>query len=176
MSARAIRLDLMHGPRPQAAWRRLALLAALGGAAWAAVDYFDARSTRDFLLARHAVSLRQQAPLRQASLSPQQEREVAERVKAVNPHVRALNMSWDAILRAIEPPKAMDIALLSLDTAGRAGALRLSGRASTAEEMTDYVSFLAERKNLKSAYLVKHELLREGGYRFDVEAEWQAAR
>ncbi len=85
-------------------------------------------------------------------------------------------MPWDAILRAIEPPKAMDVALLSLDTAGRAGALRLAGRASKAEEMTDYVSFLAERKNFTSAYLVKHELLREGGYRFDVEAQWQAAR
>ena len=166
----------MQGPRPRAAWRRLALLVALAAAVWATVVYLDARSTRDFLLARQEASLRRQAPLRQASLSPQQERAVTERVKAVNPHVRALNLPWDAILRAIEPPKAMDVALLSLDTAGRAGALRLAGRASRAEEMTDYVSFLAEKRNLKSVYLAKHELLRDGGYRFDVEAEWRETR
>lgn len=176
MSARAIRLDFLEGPRPRVVWRRLALAAGIVLAAGAAATYFDARSTHDFLLARHAAALREQAPPRPASLSPQEERELAEQVRAINLHVRALNMPWDAILRAIEPHKTMDVSLLSLDTTGRAGALRLAGRAARSEDMTDYVSFLAEKKNLKSAYLAKHELVRDGGYRFDVEVEWLAAR
>lgn len=176
MSARAIRLDFLEGPRPRTLWRRLALAAGVALAAGAALAYIDARSTRDILLARHAATLREQAPPRPASLSPQEERELAEKVRAINLHVRALNLPWDAILRAIEPHQTMDVALLSLDTTGRAGALRLAGRAARAEDMTDYVAFLAERKTLKSAYLARHELLREGGYRFDVEVEWLAAR
>lgn len=177
MSGRLLCLDFAAGTARRVPGGRFALLMALAGFAWAALDYLDVRSSHDHLVAKRAAAAPPEAAGRpRPSVSIQQAKETAEKIKAVNAHVLALNTPWESILRAIEPPKAMAVALLSLDTSGRGGALRVAGLAARPEGMTDYVSLLAERRAIGTAYLLKHEIMPDSEYRFDVEAEWRQAR
>jgi hypothetical protein len=102
------------------------------------------------------------------------------RVQAVNVAVRELNLPFEAILRALEPPKDMRVAVLSMTTAAStSGALasrvKIVAEARTGAEMARYVAFVAERKPFTGAYLVEHEIDEtavERPYRFTLEASW----
>lgn len=102
------------------------------------------------------------------------------RVQAVNVAVRELNLPFEAILRALEPPKDMRVAVLGMTTAaGSSGTLasraKIVAEARTGAEMARYVAFVAERKPFTGAYLVEHEIdeaAAERPYRFTLEATW----
>lgn len=171
MSARAIRLDLAGGVRRTHAVAVVALLAALVVAGWSALHYIDQRSSFSLLKAASGQAARQQVRHKPA-LSPQQEKVFAEQARALNRYIAILNRPWAAVFRTIHPVQGMKVGLLSLETTGQGDVLRLVAHADGPAQMADYVAYLAEKGSLTEVYLTKHELAREGGYRFEVEAKW----
>lgn len=107
-------------------------------------------------------------------------REELARVQAVNAAIRELNMPISPILRALEPPRDIRVAVLSVETAtntanAQASSVKIVAEARTAAEMARYVAFVAERKPFTGAYLTRHEIDQatpEQPYRFTVEAAW----
>lgn len=103
------------------------------------------------------------------------------RVPAVNIAIRELNLPIAAILRALEPPRGMRVAVLGVTTApataaGQASRVKIVAEARTGAEMARYVAFLAERKPFTGAYLSEHEIdesVPERPYRFTLEASWK---
>lgn len=102
------------------------------------------------------------------------------RVQAVNVAVRELNLPFEAMLRALEPPKDVRVAVLSMTTAAstsgaQASRVRIVAETRTGAEMARYVAFVAERRPFTGAYLVAHEIdeaAAERPYRFTLEATW----
>jgi len=174
MNVRPIRLDFIGGKtRPTLSrWGLLIVGCVIVG--WSGSRYVDAVSTHEVLQHRYDKAMhRTAAAERPIQRTPVDARVRAEQVKAVNPIIRNLNLPWDVIFRAVQPHKDMQVILLGLDTAGRTSVLRISGQAVDPQEMTDYVAYLAEKPQLRNVYLLKHEILRDGGYRFDVEVAWK---
>lgn len=108
-------------------------------------------------------------------------REEITRVKAVNAAIRELNMPISSILRALEPPRDIRVAVLSVETgAGSSSTTQVSNikivaEARTSAEMARYVGVVSERKPFTGAYLTEHEIDKtsaEQSYRFTVEAPW----
>lgn len=97
---------------------------------------------------------------------------VAARIKALNPLIRQLNLSWDEIFDAIRVPPALPVQLLGLETLGQGDGVRLHGRADRAEAMLDYVKALEQGGLLHQVFLTKHEQKAPGDYYFEVEAKW----
>lgn len=102
------------------------------------------------------------------------------RIQAVNAAIRELNLPISPILRALQPPQDIRVAVLSVETSALASSNKLSNVKITAEaqtgaEMARYVAFVAERKPFTGAYLLRHEIderSAERPYRFTVEIQW----
>ena len=122
------------------------------------------------------------------ALSAAQRHSIEGQINAVRAAVRQLNVPIGALVKALQPPKDIRVALLGLDVvAGKngpeqhtptdaAGILKIAAEARTPQEMTTYVAFLADQPLFQSVYLVKHELnatSAERPYRFLLEAQWQ---
>lgn len=128
---------------------------------------------REELLAKTATAVRKPAPAWSKS--------ELQKVQAVNGAIRELNLPVSTLLRAVEPPKDIRVALLGIEFApGRGGnetpLLKLTAEARTGEEMARYTAFLAGRPPLVEVYLVSHEVADTDSlktYRFTVEAKWQ---
>ncbi len=106
--------------------------------------------------------------------------EEAARVQAVNGAIGELNLPLAAILRALEPPRDVQVALLSMETVGVAGgksaSVKISAEARGSAEMARYVAYVAGRKPFVAAYLLGHEIddgAVERPYRFTLEAVWR---
>lgn len=107
-------------------------------------------------------------------------REELMRVRAVNVAIRELNMPISPILRALQPPRGMRVAVLSVETTGMSSSAQASGmkivaQAHTGAEMARYVAFVAASKPFIGAYLTRHEIDETTPgqpYRFTVEALW----
>lgn len=105
------------------------------------------------------------------------------RVQAVNAAIRELNVSITPVLRALQPPQDIRVAVLSIDMpgvvsadSGQASVLKITAEAFTGADMTRYVSFVADQYPITSAYLAHHEVtetLPERPYRFTMEAKWR---
>jgi Tfp pilus assembly protein PilN len=119
-------------------------------------------------------------PTRSAS----QQRELDQRTKVVTEAVRQLNLPIENLIKALQPPRDIRVALLGLDVRSGSGeqasdvarTLKISAEARTPREMTMYVAFLGDQRLFKSVYLVKHEINAaspEQPYRFQMEAQWQ---
>jgi hypothetical protein len=104
-------------------------------------------------------------------------------VQAVNAAIRELNLPISSILRALEPPRDIRVAVLSVETAvdtsvgtsSKTSSVKIFAEARSGAEMARYVSFVAERKPFTGAYLTRHEIdetSAERPYRFTVEAVW----
>ena len=107
-------------------------------------------------------------------------REERARVQAVNVAIRELNLPIAGLLRALEPPRDMAVAVLSVEHSGgvapgASAGLKITAEARTGEDMARYVVFVATRKPFTGAYLIRHEVeagAAEQPYRFTLEAAW----
>lgn len=125
--------------------------------------------------------------------------EELRRIAAVNAAVSELNVPLPRLLRALEAPKDIRVALLGIEVAARSGGgaqaagagasrstLKVHVESPTSLDMTRYVALLAGRKPFVRAYLARHEVPdgardARGGvaadprttYRFTVEVTWE---
>ena len=156
-----------------AAVASLALAAGLAMAAWQ-------REATAQVLAEQA-----RRPATPVRVAPRSAAELAE-LRAVNAAVRQINLPLPALLRALEPPRDLPVMLTGLELAARGGdgaagaeeggAVKLSAEAPGGRDMTRYVAFLASRRGVGAAQLVRHELdpsRPDGPVRFEVELTWQ---
>jgi hypothetical protein len=109
-------------------------------------------------------------------------REEHARVVSVNAAIRALNLPVPALLRAVQVPPELKVAVLSVETTGdpsreQAG-LKIAAQASSSADMTDYLAHLLAQKPLTKAHLTQHEW-REQPHapgtpqlHFTLEAQW----
>lgn len=126
--------------------------------------------------AEQTLAARQMAPARMPSALESKGEE--GRLRAANTAIRKLNVPITKLLRAVQPPADLRIALLGIDLSDAAQeqpVLRISGEAQSAAEMAAYVGYLGDTRPLRSAYLLHHEVVGEGKgkpYRFTAEAAW----
>jgi len=108
-------------------------------------------------------------------------KEERQKIQAVNVAVRQLNLPVAPLLRAIQPPKDIRVAILGVEFSpargeGEMPTIKIAAEARTGEEMARYTSFLATRRPLIDAYLINHEVAENvplKPYRFTVEAKWR---
>lgn len=104
--------------------------------------------------------------------------EIAQ-VQAVNIAVRELNMPIAPLLRALEPPQDIRVAVLSVEMGAAAlaqtSSVKIVAEAKSSTDMPRYVAYIAESKPFTGAYLTRHEIDENNPgsrYRFTVEALW----
>lgn len=162
--------------------RRLAMAGCLIGAiglGWQAVRYRQSAPASGL-----------PAPLATvAEVEPPGKAELAE-LRAVNAAVGRINLALLPLLRALQPPPDIQVALLGLDLlsaaapveqadapAGPAAApVKLDVEARAAPDMTRYLAYLDSRPGFTGVQLTRHEPGIAGpatGYRFHVEMSWQ---
>ena len=177
---RVSRIDFVRISPSGGWWRALFLLVALLALGWASARWVIQRDAIQQLSAE--LRRTQPAPIVKPVRSAAQQRELDSHAKAVSEAVRQLNLPIIALLKEIQPPKDIRIALLGLDVSGKTngegqgGPLKITAEARTPQEMTTYVAFLADKPMFESVYLVKHELnaaSAEKPYRFLLEAQWR---
>jgi hypothetical protein len=170
-------LDALAGGSPMSARRTLLLAgAALLAVAMVVQAVQAARSVRRLQAGLVSTARGTAAAPRPVNWS----REELVRVQAVNVAIRELNLPFSAILRALEPPPDLRVAVLAVTTAAsKSGAqpssVKIVAEARTGAEMARYVAFLAERRPFTGAYLTEHEIdetSAERPYRFTLEASW----
>ncbi len=154
---------------------------ALSAMACAAIMVFQVWQTQSQLHTSESRLAIKSEPVPQAkpiSLS----REDTLRVPVINKAVRELNMPIAALLRALNPPRDIRVAILSVETTGTAEAtdskqakVKIQAEARSDADMTRFVAFVAERQPFVGAYLTRHEVMEslpEKPYRFTLEATW----
>lgn len=142
-----------------------------------------------FFLAARAVSseadVRHQLAVRSVSLAAkppvQWSKSDQQRIGAINAAITELNLPVASLLRAIQPPQDIRVALLGIQfeparSVDGIQTLKISAESRTGEEMARYTAFLSSRKPLMDAYLISHEVAETvplKPYRFSVEAKWR---
>lgn len=107
-------------------------------------------------------------------------REDLAKVQAVNAAIQVLNLPLTSILRALEPPRDIKIALLSVETSNTGSLsqksnIKIVAEARNSLDMAQYVAFVSARKPFINAYLTQHEIdvnSADRPYRFTLEALW----
>lgn len=107
-------------------------------------------------------------------------REELAKVQAVNTAIQVLNLPLPSILRALEPPRDIKIALLSVETSNTGSLsqksnIKIVAEARNSLDMAQYVAFVSARKPFINAYLTQHEIdvnSADRPYRFTLEALW----
>jgi hypothetical protein len=169
-------LDAVFSQARSGIWSRLALL---GMAFLAASTCFEAiQAHMDVDAAQNALNAT--VKVRHVSMpAPAWSREELAQINVVNGAIRTLNMPIHELLRALEPPKNMHVAVLSLEVSSaqvqNISSVKIIAEAKTSIDMPHYVAYLAEHKPFEAAYLVRHEMddsNPEKPYRFTVEALW----
>jgi hypothetical protein len=102
------------------------------------------------------------------------------KIAAVNSAIRQLNMPIGVVMYALQPPKDIRVAVLSIETTTETintgfNTLKITAEAPTSAEMTRYVAFIADSRPFVRAYLIRHEIPGEddANFRFIVEAQWE---
>lgn len=180
MKLKPLRLAFV-AKHPASRWYRWPLpligAAALSLAILAGLEsHADLSAARERKARQESQSARYAAPLRNA----EEQRPLRAQIKAINAHIRGLNLPWDEIFRTLRPGRPGDVRLLSLDaSAGAAAAtlLHIRGEADGPDKMTAYAAYLAHQPRLQNVTLVHHETGREAGavpgsMRFRLEASW----
>lgn len=182
---RLTRLDFVPGPPPVRGWRLALLVFGLLVSIGTGVRWWlqaDATAALEGQLSRaqpRAVAI----PVRSAA----RQRKLEMQAKAIGEAVRQLNLPITDLIKTLQPPKDIRVALLGLDVGGKgvgsesdgvnaAGVLKIAAEARTPQEMTTYVAFLGDQPLFRSVYLVKHEIHAaspERPYRFLLEAQWR---
>lgn len=155
-------------------WAVLAMTALLAGAAWwqAAETGRRAAAAEAARVVTYVVK-----PPRPAS---DWSRADLARIAAVNAAIRELNLPVAAILRALEPPADLQVAVLGVETlahasGGRESRVKIVAEARGPAEMARYLAFVSRSKPLNRAYLLQHEVGEASAgkpYRFTLEASW----
>ncbi|MDC8758644.1 hypothetical protein [Janthinobacterium fluminis] len=174
-------LNFIRRPARCDGWR-LALLAAGALALLPAAGHWLAQAQT---VRRLEAQLAQAQPRQVAAapLAPALQREQDAQLKRVADAVRRLNLPVTRLIRTVQAPRDVRVALLGLDLNGDndeggrpSGALKIAAEAETAQDMLNYLAFLNQQTLFKSVYLLKHEMhtgAPEHPYRFQLEAQWQ---
>ncbi|MES2151612.1 MAG: hypothetical protein V4508_17680 [Pseudomonadota bacterium] len=169
------RLNFCAHGAPLRGWRLALLVAGLLALAASGLQWIvQARAS-----ARLEAQLAQAQPrtVLRAPFSATLQREQDQQLKLVADAVRQLNLPVTRLIRTVQAPQDIRVALLGLDL-GASASLKLSAEAETAQDMMNYLAFLDEQPLFVSVYLVKHELgmgssAAERPYRFQLEAQWR---
>ncbi len=114
--------------------------------------------------------------------SKQEQRDLEVHASNVANAVRQINLPLPTILKGLQAPKDIRVALLGVEIGGKAGVsgaathIKLLAEAKNGAEMANYVAFLDDLPLFQSVYLQKHEIpqdSKEGHYRFQMEMLWQ---
>lgn len=116
-----------------------------------------------------------------APLSASQQRERDLELKQVAIAVRQLNLPVSRLIKTVQAPRDVRVALLGLDLNAQQGqdgasALKIAAEAETPQDMLNYLAFLNQQPMFSSVYLLKHEMnmnTPEHPYRFQLEAQWR---
>ncbi|HEU4815252.1 hypothetical protein [Janthinobacterium sp.] len=120
-----------------------------------------------------------------APLSASQQRERDIELKQVAAAVRQLNLPVTRLVRTVQAPRDVRVALLGLDLNAQQGqdgasVLKIAAEAETPQDMLNYLAFLNQQPMFSSVYLLKHEInsnananAPEHPYRFQLEAQWR---
>ena len=159
---------------------RLALCLASGLMLLPAAVYWLVQAQETRRLDAQLAQLQPARPVR-APLSASQQRERDIELKQVAAAVRQLNLPVTRLVRTVQPPRDVRIALLGLDLNAQQGqdgasALKIAAEAETPQDMLNYLAFLNQQPMFSSVYLLKHEMnanAPEHSYRFQLEAQWR---
>ncbi len=179
------RLDFSQKGPVLSGWR-LALLAAGALTLAPAALHWLTQAQGVHLLERQLAQLQPRAPAR-PRLGAAQQRDQDLQLKVVGDAVRQLNLPITRLIKTVQPPRDVRVALLGLDLNGQAGqdgpdnangsgGLKISAEGETAQDMINYLAFLNQQPLFKSVYLVKHEMsvtAPDHPYRFQLEAQWR---
>ncbi|MES2128101.1 MAG: hypothetical protein V4463_12575 [Pseudomonadota bacterium] len=166
------RINFVTRAAPLTGWR-FALLV-VGVLALGATSLFAIVQLR--IAARLETDLAQAQPRRaeRPTLSVTQQRDQEQQIKSINDAVRQLNLPVTRLIKTVQAPRDIRVALLGMDLA--AGTLKISAEGETARDMINYVAYLGEQSLFTSVYLVKHEAnlaSPDHPYRFQLEAQWR---
>jgi len=185
-------LDAVAGSARPSAFKLLMLAAVAGSAALLGAVLWQSEERLQSTLAK--VSAARHAADVPAAPPPSMDQ--IKRIAAVNAVIADLNIPLPRLLQALQAPPDLKVALLGLELVAardRAGGtsdirssrptLKILAEAPTSEDMTRYVAYLAGRKPLSHAYLVRHEVPdssagngvasgAQTAYRFTVEVAW----
>ncbi len=177
------RIDFLPASAAQtfSGWRLILCLAGALSLLPAAVYWLvQAQETR-----RLEAQLAQLQPARtvRAPLSASAQRERDIELKQVAVAVRQLNLPVTRLVRTVQAPRDVRVALLGLDLNAQQGqdgasALKIAAEAATPQDMLNYLAFLNQQPMFSSVYLLKHEMSSnadapEHPYRFQLEAQWR---
>jgi hypothetical protein len=191
----ATRIAFVRTAPPLNGWRCALLAAGLIALLPSAARWLQQANALQQLEAQLAQVQPHRAP--QPMLTPNQQREQEQQTKLISEAVRQLNLPVARLLKTLQAPGDLHVALLGLDLNGQpvqdaatgqpsaapaarinapSGTLKISAEAETAQDMLTYLAFLNQQQMFRSVYLVKHELA--GGaagqsYRFQLEAQWR---
>ena len=193
------RISFVRAGPPMNGWRLALLAAGLIALLPSAAHWLQQASEVRDLETRLAQAQPRRAP--QPVLAPNQQREQDQQAKVVAEAVRQLNLPVARLLKTLQAPGDLHVALLGLDLNGQpsaaahaattaaaatasvpgsagapSGSLKIAAEAETAQDMLSYLAFLNQQQMFRSVYLVKHEMA--GGaagqsYRFQLEAQWR---
>ena len=159
---------------------RLALCLAGGLMLLPAAVYWLVQAQETRRLEAQLAQLQPARPVR-APLSASQQRERDLELKQVAAAVRQLNLPVTRLVRTVQAPRDVRVALLGLDLNAQQGqdgasALKIAAEAETPQDMLNYLAFLNQQPMFSSVYLLKHEMhtnAPEHPYRFQLEAQWR---
>ena len=100
-----------------------------------------------------------------------------KRLKSVNAAIAGLNIPVSKLLQALQPPKDIEVGILSLDisAAEMPYSAKIVAESSSGDDMVRYVDFLASSAPYIRVQLRRHEWLASDTgrrYRFALEASW----
>jgi hypothetical protein len=193
-------LNFLPSATPLAGWR-LALLA-VGALALLPAGFNWLTQYQAIHKLEAQIEQSQPRRITRPALAPAQQKELDLQIKAVADAVRQLNLPVARLIKTIQPPRDVRVALLALDLSGQpgadaaapadtsaasgatpSGALKIAAEAETAQDMINYLAFLNQQPMFRSVYLVKHEMNNaanaaadgsaERPYHFQLEALWR---
>ncbi|RSZ58298.1 hypothetical protein HF313_00950 [Massilia atriviolacea] len=177
-------LNFVQGAAAPRGWRLALLAGGLLALGVAGVDWVLQARQAGALEAQLAQVAPREAP--QARLSEAEQRAQDRQLAIIGDAVRQLNLPVGRLVKTVQAPADIHVALLGMDLNGKpdngaqggaaAGGLKIAAEAETAGDMMKYVAYLNEQALFTSVYLVKHELNGAAAnrpYRFQLEAQWQ---
>ena len=173
-------VDAMPARAEHGGWRWGMAIAGIAVALLLGLRADRAHDRRENLAARIAMQAAA-TPVARTRREPWSREEIA-RAQAVNVAVRELNLPIAALLEALQPPRDIRVAVLSVETSEspsgasvRLGGVRIVAEARGSADMARYAAYMADSKPFVSAYVVRHEIddaAAERPYRFTLEASW----
>jgi hypothetical protein len=181
-------LNFVAGSPAPRGWRLALLAGGLLALGVAGVDWVVQVRQTGALEAQLAQVQPREAP--QVRLSEADQRAQDRQLAIIGDAVRQLNLPVGRLVKTVQAPADIHVALLGMDLNSKpekgadsgvqngsaAGGLKIAAEAETAGDMMNYVAYLNEQALFTSVYLVKHELngaAADRPYRFQLEAQWQ---